>query len=280
MVYRNEKNFYKSKIETILKNPFYTGDFIWKGRKYENALHESLVSHELFHQVQELLTSPHKSKSCKGMFPYTNMIACGVCGCSLTAEIKKGTYVYYHCTGARGNCKQPYIRQEIIESYFAELLENIRLPESIQAAILQGLRESMREKIEYHNNLVENIDSQIRLLQNRIDQAYLDKLDNKIGEDFWQRKTSEWILEKENLAMKLVSLQKDDTHYLENVRLMLELSENASRLFKRANSEQKRKLINLMVSNCSYAAEKLDVELKPVFRLIIETAKTKNWCAQ
>lgn len=102
----------------------------------------------------------------------------------------------------------------------------------------------------------------MRLLQNRIDRAYRDKLDNKIGEDFWQRKTSEWILEKENLAIKLVSLQKENTHYLENVRLILELSENASRLFKRANAEQKRKLISLLVSNCSYAAEKLDVELK------------------
>ena len=76
----------------ILKNEFYTGIFYWKGKRYENASHEPLIDKLLFRRVQDILMSPYKSKSRKGLFPYTNLIRCGVCGCMLTAEIKKEKY--------------------------------------------------------------------------------------------------------------------------------------------------------------------------------------------
>ena len=42
MVYRNGKNFHKSKVEVILKNEFYTGIFYYgKAKRYENASHEA-----------------------------------------------------------------------------------------------------------------------------------------------------------------------------------------------------------------------------------------------
>ncbi|MBY0110240.1 MAG: recombinase family protein [Candidatus Babeliaceae bacterium] len=115
MIYKNGKALYTSKIETILKNVFYMGDFVWKGQRYENGSHEPIVSKELFHKVQTILRNPHKSKSRKGLFPYTNLIKCGICGCALTAEIKKEKYVYYRCSGYKGNCKQTYLKQEVLE---------------------------------------------------------------------------------------------------------------------------------------------------------------------
>ena len=48
MIYRNGKNFYISTLDFILKNEFYTGIFFWKGKKYENASHEPIISKELF----------------------------------------------------------------------------------------------------------------------------------------------------------------------------------------------------------------------------------------
>jgi hypothetical protein len=47
------------------------------------------------------------------------LIRCGWCDCALVAEIKKGRYIYYHCTGNRGKCPGPYARQELLEAHFA-----------------------------------------------------------------------------------------------------------------------------------------------------------------
>lgn len=280
MVYRNGKNFYTSKIETILKNEFYTGVFYWNGKKHENASHEPLINQELFQRVQNMLINPHKSKSKKGMFPYTNFIICGVCGCSLTAELKKNKYIYYHCTGFKGNCKQGYIRQELLEAKFESLLNQIQITDEVQEIVLNAMRENLKDKIEYHNNLVEELERQIKLLQKRIDQAYLDKLDGKISEEFWQTHTKKWIADKEELSLKLVSAQRSDANYLENAHFILELAKNAATWFKNGNSEKKRRVLDTLISNCSYKDENLDVELKPVFGMILESAKSRNWCAR
>ena len=69
MIYRNGKSFYKSKVELILKNEFYTGVFYWGGRKYEDAVHEPIISKVLFNQVQAMFNKSGKSKSRKGLFP-------------------------------------------------------------------------------------------------------------------------------------------------------------------------------------------------------------------
>ncbi len=278
IVYRSGKSFGKSTLEYILKNEFYTGIFYWKSRRYENASHEAIIDKVLFRRVQDILVNPYKSKSRKGLFPYTNLIRCGVCGCRLTADMKKGKYIYYRCTGSKGKCNtQPYLKQETIEMEFERLLDGICISEDLQKIILQGLKDSFVDKIEYHNNNVKQLEKQIKILQYRIDQAYLDKIDKKISEEFWLTQTKKWIAEKEDLAVKLLSSQKADSNYLDNANLLLELAEKASVLFKLKNADQKRKLISLLTSNCSYNDGKLDIELKKPFEMIMKTVKTGKW---
>lgn len=280
MIYKNGKNFYTSKIETILKNEFYTGTFEWRGKKYDNASHEAIVSKELFQKVQSILKNPYKNKSRKGIFAYANLIKCGICGCSLTAELKKEKYIYYRCTGYKGNCRQVYLKQEVLEKWIEYQLANLYISEQVQEIIMRSLRLSLQEKVEYHNKLVQQTERQIKFLQNRIDQVYFDKIDKKISEEFWQSHASKWMEEKERLSVKLLALQRADKNYLQNANIILELTRKAVVLFQKQNSDQKRRLFDILVSNCSYKDEKLDIELKPVFNEILKTTKTRDWCAR
>ena len=66
--------------------------------------------------------------------------------------------------------------------------------------ILQGLRDSFRDKVEFHNSCIKQLGKQIKILQDRLDQTYLDKLDKKISEDFWQTQTKKWLDEKERTS--------------------------------------------------------------------------------
>lgn len=280
MVYRNGKNFHRSTVELILKNEFYTGVFYWNGVKCENASHPAIVSKELFNQVQGLLMNPNKAKSRKGLFPYTNLISCGLCGCYLTAEIKKEKYIYYRCTGSKGKCSQIYLKQEFLDAEFERLLESIYIPEEAQKLILQGLKENLKDKIEFHDNSVKQIEQQVAVLQKRIDKSYTDKVDGKIDEEFWQQHTARWLADKEQLTMKLLSHQKTDTCFMENANLILELAKKASGLFKTRNAEQKRNLIKLITSNCILKDGKVELELAEPFKQIMKTKESGNWCAR
>jgi hypothetical protein len=55
-------------------------------------------------------------------------------------EIKKGKYVYYHCSGARGKCGEPYVRQETLEEAYAAMLRRISIDEEIVNWIATGTR--------------------------------------------------------------------------------------------------------------------------------------------
>jgi len=43
----------------------------------------------------------------------------------LVGEKKKGKYVYYHCTGNKRKCPEPYAREEVLEACSADLLKGL-----------------------------------------------------------------------------------------------------------------------------------------------------------
>jgi site-specific DNA recombinase len=112
-----------STVHTILRNRLYTGEFEWNGHLYQGR-HEPLASRELWERVQRVLDGRHakKHRRAKHDFAFSGLIACGHCGCSMVGEIKKQRYVYYHCTGYKGKCDEPYVREEVLERQFANCL--------------------------------------------------------------------------------------------------------------------------------------------------------------
>src|SRR6266481_1473494 len=121
-----------SKVHQILRKRLYTGDFDWDGSTY-TGIHEPLVTRECWQRVQELLDAraENKTRKVKHDFAYTGLVHCGHCGCLLVVELKKGKYVYYHRTGNRGKCTEPYTRQEALTREFAAVLQELVIPQAI-----------------------------------------------------------------------------------------------------------------------------------------------------
>lgn len=144
--------------------------------------------------------------------------------CQLTAELKKGKYVYYHCTGKRGgDCKKDYIREEQIDEVMLDLIKRIPNPDSKLFEIIRsGIKETRKLKGEYKEHSVEEIEKQIKRLQACIDNLYTDKLDGRITEEFWKEKHNLWYEEKDQLIEKLKSINNaartfdEGTNLLEN----------------------------------------------------------------
>lgn len=92
----------KSTVNKILRNRVYSGEFEWRGEKYA-AAYQSIVPGDLWLAAQAALdrrrgTRARKTGHC---FPFSGMLTCSSCGFAMVGEIKKGKYVYYHCSGAR-----------------------------------------------------------------------------------------------------------------------------------------------------------------------------------
>jgi len=92
-------------VHKILRNRIYCGDFDFDGTMYHGA-YEPIVTRELWEQVQAILDGrgSKKTRKMKEQFAFSGLITCGHCGCAMVGEIKKGRYIYYHCTGFKGKC--------------------------------------------------------------------------------------------------------------------------------------------------------------------------------
>jgi hypothetical protein len=123
-----------STLHKILRKLIYTGEFEYGGKRFQ-GIHEPLVSRVVWERCQEILDGRHEKKhrQTKHDFAFSGFITCGHCGCSLVGEIKKGRYVYYHCTGYRGKCPERYTREEHLTNSFAERLRGLVIgPEIIE----------------------------------------------------------------------------------------------------------------------------------------------------
>ncbi len=119
-----------SMVHSILRNSLDVGEFEWNGRLCLGK-HEPLITRDLWQRVQGVLDCRHakKHRRAKHNFAFSGLITCDHCGCSMVGEIKKQRYVYYHCTGYKGRCEEPYVREETIETKFAKLLGRLTFDE-------------------------------------------------------------------------------------------------------------------------------------------------------
>ncbi len=114
-------------------------------------------------------------------------------------------------------------------------------------------------------------------VRRRIEQAYLDKLDGKITEAFWEAKTSEWNQEEHQILMALDGLERPSPERLLDGVRILELANKAYFLYLKQLPTEKAKLLRIVLSNCKIDAASVDPTYRKPFDLIFQRAKKEEW---
>ena len=263
------KPYSKPKLLFALKDVFYIGKMKIKDVIYDGK-HKPLIDIATFNKVQKMFNQP-KARTHEVEFAYTGLITCGHCGCQLTAELKKGKYVYYHCTGKRGGiCKKDYIREEKLDEVFLELIDKIPNPdEGFFEEIKKAVIEVRKIKSNYEETSMEEIQKQIARLQTRLDNLYMDKLDGNITNDYWKEKHNLWHDEKDRLIEKLKSISHTSRTFDEGSNLLENFCKYARQEFLQANGKKKRAILKMLGSNFVYKDKEVSIVLTSVFNYLI-----------
>ena len=262
-----------STVHTTLRNRLYTGEFEWNGHMYLGK-HQPLITRELWERVQGVLDGRHakKSRRVKHDFAFSGLIVCGHCGCSIVGEIKKRRYIYYHCTGHKGRCNEPYVREEIVEQQFTDLLGRLKFDDKALKWVREALDASHSDERREHEEAIKRLQAEYDRLQSRVHAMYVDKLDGKVDGAFFERMSAEWRAEQDRCLREIGRHQSADQSYLKEGVRILELARNAQRLFKKQEPREKRRLLNFVVSNCSWKGGELTVALRQPFDLLAATS--------
>lgn len=266
-----------SSVHTILRNQLYTGSFEWGDKLYQGK-HEPLVSVELWEQVQDVMDGRNASKyrRVKHNFAFSRLITCGHCGCALVGEIKKKRYIYYHCTGYRGKCGEPYVREEVLEEEFGELLGQLRFDDDVLEWVRQALHSSHADERREHEEAILRLQAEYGRLDKRLSAMYIDKLDGKIDSSLYDKLAGQWREEQLRCLGNIEHHQGAQRSYMDEGVQLLELAQSAQRLFAKQDAREKRKLLDFLVSNCSWSNGELSVTLRKPFDLIAKTASINN----
>ncbi|SRR6266446_147015 len=269
-----------SSVQLILRNRIYAGEFDWNERRYKGK-HEPLVTRELWERVQGTLDkrNARKTHSTKRGFAFSGLISCGHCSCAMVGELKKRRYVYYHCTGYKGKCAEPYVREEVISERFAEILGRLSFGDEVLTWVSTALRDSHVDEQKEHEAAIGRLQAEHERLQHRLHAMYVDKLDGRIDNSFYTQMSEQWRLEQDKLMQEILRHQVADRSYIDEGVRLVELAHGARRLFLKQERSEQRRLLNFVLSNSTWKNGVLTPVFRQPFDLIAETtaaAKREN----
>jgi len=270
--------FSKGYVDFILKNPFYCGTILYSGKEYPHN-YETIICRELFDEVQRIKAGYMKKHSKFAGLPYIyrGMISCATCGCMITPEIKKGKYVYYHCTGYKGNHKSGYVREEELTAQFARMYKNLQIPPDVIEQIVGTLRNSHQDKTQFHSTMLQSYQGDYQKYETRIEKMYEDKLDGKITEGVFNKLSENYRLKQQELRGEISKLGVADEEYYITAEYILKLANRAYDLFMSSEADEKRQLIKMTLQNLKLDGRKIDFELVKPFDQVFACTNRQSW---
>lgn len=272
------KSTSSSRIDQLLKNPFYYGEMRVMGNIYPHK-YNPIISRSLFEKARSVREGyqikPHRWGGLP--FAYRGLITCAECGCRITFETKKQKYTYGHCTRKKNKHPLKYVNENEITKQIKELTRRIQIPAVAFHEISTILRESHETKKKSYENQSQLIDAQIQKYQQRKEKVYEDYLDGKIAEDFYERKFKEFDVQVKLKQEQRESLELSSDEYYLGATHLLKLAKELPTLFEKADPAQKRSILNIIVSNLELDGDLLRWKYKKPFDTMALCNESLNW---
>ncbi len=264
-------------IERILNNPFYIGAFKYRGKLYSDGQHEAIISKDVYFTVQRLLTLKYPTKPQKHDFAYNGLIKCKKCGCQIVGEIKKGKYIYYHCSNSkRMDATKPSIREEKIEKSFAEFLKQLSMPVSEFERLKTNVKEFLNQGCDYIEQKTAEIKHRIDVLNRRLSKLYDEHIDGIITDDFYFEKRDEWQKELDELLFIFETTASSNRNLIDDAETIIELSKDAYSLYLRQTPKEKAELMKLITIELLFDGQNLLITPHSAFSNLLNLIKSHN----
>jgi site-specific DNA recombinase len=283
------QKLHRNLVERTIRNPLYTGRFDWPvgSGNWVQGTHEPIVGWDLHEAAIAGLERKNRPRYRKHLFTMAGMIRCGCCpeGRAVVFELRKNRFIYAHCTGYRrgagGGRMCPdaqFVPLAIVDEQVNAALERIQISEGMARFIAEQLRKDSGMAQAASEANVAVLKGQLTKLDERQSKAYADKLDGKIEESFWAEQNRRWGSERVRLEEALRRAEEaGPASFMPQVSEVLKLAKNMVALYKSANVEEKRRILNLVCSNWRLVGKKLEYQMKTPFAELAEGSISGNW---
>jgi hypothetical protein len=263
------RRFYPAQIHQALRKRIYTGDFDFDGTTYKGT-HEPLVTRETWERVQAILDGRgcNKTRRWGREFTLSGLVRCGHCGCLMVGELNKGRYVYYHCTGNKGRCGDPYIRQELLMSELGRGLSQLAIASETLSWLERAVGESDKTEAGAREQALKQLKAERDRLQGRIETMYLDRLDGRISAAFFDEKSKEWREQQKQIEVRMAQLATTELRSATEAVQIIKSVSDACSSFQEHHPQQQRAITTALMEKATWKAGKFEWVLKTPFQIL------------
>ena len=276
---RNDGAIGKTTLHKLLTDCFYCGEFMWKGKRYLNAKHKSLVSKELFDNVQEKLNRKVDGKYRKHNFLFKGLCSCGECGRTVVAQ-KQKEHSYYSCTRHNTNCSQhKYLREEKLEKKIIKVLKDLECKDKDMLAWIRNtLKENHKYEVEARTKEINSLHQEEKKLLKRLDKLYEDKVDGEITKEFYKSKSENYSMKLRQVRINMKKLIEANEKYINLGLAIFELAQASAKVYEMCPTEaEKREVLNTVFLNIKIKDGNIDPDYKNGLELVAARAKNNDW---
>ncbi len=272
----------KSQFNYLIRNPIYCGlvSIIEEGgaKRLIKAQHEGLISHELFDNVQQMLDgkriNPLKYNTIVEELPLRGFLRCPRCGKNMTGSASRGKlggrFFYYHCSLG---CPERQ-KAKVVNDEFVSLLSQIQFKSGVLDLYYDVVEKVFKESQKTDNTELHKKDDEIKKNKERINQAQLLLLDNKLdAQDYREIKTK---YEEINMGIQLEknNIQSVDANFMDYLKFNVQFIKNIDQVYLKSDTSIKQKIVGSIL-NEKFIFENLEYRT-PNFCQIISLIMNKD----
>lgn len=266
--------------EKILENPFYYGKMRYMGVIYKHH-YPPIVPAWLWEKCQEvkLMRSNGRTKYNSKKFLFRNL-KCSVCGMSITFDgPKKNGRTYCKCTEYKGKHGAKWVDEQVLIDQFKEVLKSIQVPKELLPEIVAEIERNHKSEQKHYLATKERLLKEHKAIDERVKSLFRDRYKFNIKPELFEEMVKEAEKEQESIANQLADHGKADKQFVLGASYILDVASRAIELFEAESTklEQKRFLIDFVLSNQSFDGEKLVFNLKEPFAALASAQKSQNW---
>lgn len=269
----------RTQLYYVLKNPFYTGRFSYRGILYQGA-HQPLITDSEYNAIQDYLVGRVHTMREKHDFAFTGKILCGGCDKGHFVgeqHIKKSgkIHTYYRCSmSPKGLCKQLPIKDTVLNKQIETLLGSIKISDKFVSYAHKWVRKTeendkITRNIQYQSlrNELKDIEAKIQNLTDK----WLSPLNGDgslLGDEEYKGLKEYFLHQKQVVYQNLNNLDDNFRLWSDLTIETFRFAAKAQERWEKGTIEDKKLILTVIGTNFVVKDKKLKLSVRKPFQII------------
>lgn len=150
------------------------------------------------------------------------------------------------------------------------MLQKLQFTEEMQQDIIAIAKELVLSENEFAKKSMEELHNKIQLLKRRLSKLYTDRCDGMVDDETYLNMRNQWQLELDKSMVKYEKINNASNDFVENIENLSNLCKSAPDMYLKQTQDEKRNLMNLVMSNPIFDVSKLVFAIHPAFEYVMK----------